>query len=180
MMIVTNDFEIFLRARLQELEDRALAASGNTVIGQMGDWRSDPRGDQWMAQETNCGEAELLVALRPDLPRPPATLDGMWGAVLSFDTPHRGEESEMVYLRHIEMHDPARVLRRVGAARKIMLEHTIATAWGVCVRCSDFDEDGSGTIMDRVTGPCNTLRYLAEEFSDHLDYKPEWAGTEET
>ena len=179
MMIVTSDFEIFLRARYQELEDRALEASGNTVVGQIGDWRSDPGGDQWVAAETNCGEAELLVALRPDLPRPPTVMEGMWGAVLSFDTPHRGEESEMVYLRHIELHDPAHVLRRIKAALKIMLEHTIATAWRICLRCSDFVD--LGQIVTEVSGPCNTLRYLAEEFSDHTDYKLEWApGTEET
>lgn len=172
---MTNDFEAFLLARLQEVKQRALTASGSTVIGEIGKWRGDPRGDQWVAQESDCGEAELLVALRPDLPRPVNHQSGMWGAVFSFDTPHHECESEMPYLRHIEMHDPARVIRRVKAHRKIMLEHTIGTAWGVCVRCSDFHEDGSGTLMVKVIGPCNTLRWLAEEFNDHLEYKPEWA-----
>lgn len=172
---MANDFEDFLLARLREVKQLALTASGNTVIGEPGTWRADPRGDQWVAKRTDHDEAELLVALRPDLPRPPDAMGGMWGAVLSFDTPHRGETSEMIYLWHIEMHDPARVIRRIKAHRKIMLEHTIGTAWGVCVRCSDFHEDGSGTLMVKVIGPCNTLRWLAEEFNDHPEYKPEWA-----
>ncbi len=132
-----------------------------------------------MAQETDRGEAELLVALRPDLPRPITPGSGMWGAVFSFDAPWRDETSEMPFLRHIETHDPAHVLRRVKAYRKIMLEHSTATAWDICVRCSDFGKK-SGKITTQVAGPCNTLRYLAEEFSDHPDYKPSYAPEDDT
>lgn len=63
--------------------------------------------------------------------------------------------------RHIERHDPARVLRAVGAKRRIVeIVKEFARP--------DYSTDGE-CIAWRV------LLGLASEWSDHEDYRPEWA-----
>lgn len=62
-------------------------------------------------------------------------------------------EVEAQQSRHIARHDPARVLRQVAA-------HRVALSWYL-------DDD------DVVMGP--TIRAIAAIWSDHPDYRPEWA-----
>ena len=76
--------------------------------------------------------------------------------------------------RHIARHSPARVLREVEAKRRIMECHEPWTASNgdiTCGRC------GREHIGGRPGGhfPCQTLRLLALPYSDHPDYRQEWA-----
>jgi hypothetical protein len=70
---------------------------------------------------------------------------------------------------HVAMHDPARVLREVEAKRAIMEQHPEG-------------EDGWCGDQMALTGckwerwPCPTLRHLAAAYSDHPDYREEWAA----
>jgi hypothetical protein len=65
--------------------------------------------------------------------------------------------------RHFARHDPARVLREVAAKRAI-----------VALAGTPDDDDpyygGWDTVMELV------LRNLAAVWSDHPDYRPEWAA----
>ena len=96
---------------------------------------------------------------------------------------------------HIARHDPARVLREVDAKRKILAEHPVDAdllAWSLgaaevvagrasplsrCMRCTvplpDACEDEDQ--YERVEWPCPTVRALAAVYSDHPDYRQEWA-----
>lgn len=116
---MTNLVE-FLRARLDEDEQIARAASGSTVIGEPGNWRPSPRGDEWEAYAGEI-EEELLVALRPGLPRPPDVMSGYWGAWVSNDPTHDpAAGSAMPALTHAGRHDPARILADVAAKRELV------------------------------------------------------------
>ena len=112
----------FLAARLGEDEAAAKAASGGTVVGEIGNWRPSPAGDEWEAHCSADGDEELLVALRPGLPRPPDVMGGYWGAVVSYepDFADRHASSPMPQFRHIALHDPSRVLREVEAKRRLL------------------------------------------------------------
>jgi hypothetical protein len=80
-------------------------------------------------------------------------------------------------LDHVIRHDPARVLREVTAKRAILTEHPIRPAdepgdysFG-CERCYfNRDEGVYGS------GYCRTLKALAAVYSDHPDYRKEWAA----
>jgi hypothetical protein len=67
---------------------------------------------------------------------------------------------------HVRRHDPARVLREVEAVRKLLGLHVPIE--GVeppqCIVCLEYV-------------PCDTLRFLAAVYSDHPDYRQEWAPT---
>lgn len=62
---------------------------------------------------------------------------------------------------HIVHHDPARVLREIAAKRAIIAEYERAVngslEWGVTSALED------------------TVSHLADIWSDHDDYRPEWA-----
>ena len=73
--------------------------------------------------------------------------------------------------RHINRHDPARVLREVAAKRAILAEHAPQTD-GPATGCGRCDWDHY-VICDNPRG-CATLRALATIWSDHADYRPEW------
>ncbi len=109
-------------SRLAEDEYFAREASGGTVVGERGNWRQAPGGDEWEAVLSKDGDEELLVALRPGLPRPPDAMSGYWGAVVSTreDERDRGERSPMPEYRHMARHDPARVLADVARQRAIL------------------------------------------------------------
>jgi hypothetical protein len=67
--------------------------------------------------------------------------------------------------RHIARHDPARVLREVAAKRAIVADHAPSeVAPDACRRCKGG-----------MAFPCRTIRHLAAAWSDHGDYRAEWA-----
>ena len=65
--------------------------------------------------------------------------------------------------RFIADHDPARVLREVAAKRAILAEH--AAGADPC----DVHDASLRTI------PCDTVLHIAAVWSDHDDYRQEWA-----
>lgn len=64
---------------------------------------------------------------------------------------------------HIALHDPSRVLREVAAKRAIIAKTfpLIESEWGG----KDFTSDWGMEL----------LRFLALPYSDHPDFRPEWA-----
>lgn len=89
-----------------------------------------------------------------------------------------GERLPEQYAAHIAIHDPARVLREVAAKRAILAEHT-SFAPGIgpsrgepcCMRCgAGFDD-----VYLTCPWPCDTLKVLAAVWSEHPDYRQEWA-----
>ena len=74
--------------------------------------------------------------------------------------------------RHVARHDPARVLAEVDAKRRIIDDHPILTAWKICTRCSDFHNTEP---VNKIPGPCLTLRLLALPYNTHPDYQKTWA-----
>jgi hypothetical protein len=86
---------------------------------------------------------------------------------------------------HIARHDPARVLAQCAAMRKIVERHTQrggVASWMDAVWVADMDDaERAGfcawcTYDDRtVRFPCGDLQDLASIWSDHPDWREEWA-----
>ena len=79
---------------------------------------------------------------------------------------------------HAACHDPARVLREVEAKRRIMARHKIgdpAYGWPPrsCEGCGEVGEICDPRVDD--IDKCPELRDLAAVYSDHPDYRQEWA-----
>jgi hypothetical protein len=73
---------------------------------------------------------------------------------------------------HVARRDPARVLRQVKGGRLILAEHGRQWDGGHrgCGRC-DWDH----YVLDDVPQACQTVRALGVAWSDHPDYRAEWA-----
>lgn len=79
---------------------------------------------------------------------------------------------------YLARHDPARVLREVEAKRAILADHQIKAPYEIergdedfgCERCYS---DELGVLG---FGYCPTLKALAAVWSDHPDYRKEWAA----
>jgi hypothetical protein len=74
----------------------------------------------------------------------------------------------------IARHDPARALREVTAKRAILAEHrpvTGITSFPLCGRCGRDDHMEPFPYQ----WPCVTVRAVAAVYSDHPDYRAEWA-----
>lgn len=190
------DLTEFITARLDEDEAAVRASSGSTVTGEPGAWKPVATGDEWEAADAGSeysakggGYIELLVALRPDLPRPPDVMSGMWGVVTSHE--EEADAEALPVFEHIARWDPARVLAEVAAKRQLLEVHKVnvevegpppafrdphvryqegrVTYW--CDEC-DHDRD-----YGHISGPdqgCRTLRLLALPYADHKDYDPAW------
>ena len=174
---VTDGMVVWLRETLDAAQRDAEAASGGTVVGGPGAWLPSPAGDEWEASRSEHGDEELLVALRPGLPRPPDVMSGMWGAVVSAvpDGADSDAWSPMPQFVHAARHDPAAVLRRIAADRKTLEEHkpTPADFDGICrcLVCGCYTiRPGLGPVGYQKVWPCPTIRNLAEG----------WGWTEET
>lgn len=172
----------WLGEQLDEDERVARAASGGTVVGEPGNWRPAPGGDEWEAFAGDI-EEELLVALRPGLPRPPDVMSGMWGAWASNepDSSDPGAGSSMPALTHAARHDPARVLREVAANRRRLERHTPQMMVGY-----DSDENDpttyvpgcptcQTTVVNEGDWPCEEIRDTLVSYADRPGYREEWA-----
>jgi hypothetical protein len=75
---------------------------------------------------------------------------------------------------HVARHDRARALREVAAKRAVLALHHAALYEG---RNSDGDErsDYFCNECDLEKFPCRTVGLLAAVWSDHPDYRAEWA-----
>lgn len=168
----------FLTARLAEDETIALTAS-------RGSWSNGiytPLADEWEASVSAHGDEELLVALRPGLPRPPQIMDGGWGQAIHARADYRDADdiSVALVLTHAARHDPARVLAEVAAKRKLLGAHR-ADKKGHCKTCArwttDMTDDGyklDHVAYEGVEAPCLTRRLLALPWADHPDYDESW------
>lgn len=170
----------FLRARLDEDEAIARAASGSTVVGEPGSWKPSPAGDEWEVSRDDGYADELLVALRTNLPRPPEVLGGYWGVVVGYrwESEEPGSGAPLSEFAHAARHDPARVLAEVEAKRQL-------TARGGPFCTSNCDEPGNEP-MDPDTnwttplehhfgcGAHEAAKLFARPFRDHPDFDPAW------
>lgn len=173
------DIADFIRARLDEDEQIARAASGNTVVGEPGNWQPSPTGDEWEADSSEHGDEELLVALRPGLPRPPDVMGGYWGAIASWEDTESGVDGPRDEFQHAARHDPAAVLRDVAAKRgmiRLAFQHAakIDGEWGCCHSAEQIEAG-----LCEYGPELELLQLLAAPYAAHPDYRPEWAPEDE-
>ncbi len=167
-----TEITAFIEAQYAADEAAALTASGGTVIGGIGHWTPSPGGDEWEAYESAAGDEELLVALRPGLPRPPDVMGGMWGAVVSRNADGDGW-SPMPAFEHMARWDPARVLAEIEAKRAILREHASSEGDNpVCGRCA-FHR--AAARCRPVPFPCLTVRLLAAPYAGRPGWHGAWA-----
>ncbi|MFJ9114466.1 DUF6221 family protein [Streptomyces sp. NPDC102394] len=169
-----DDFVPWYGQQLDDDERIAREASGSTVVGEPGNWQPSPAGDEWEACAGEI-EEELLVALRPGLPRPPDVMSGYWGAWVSQepDTCDPDAGSAMPALTHAARHDPARVLRDVAAKRQNLAELK-ATEDAM----SEASRDRDATRYNQARAAWTVLRRVvrrdAAVYADRPGYREEW------
>lgn len=73
--------------------------------------------------------------------------------------------------RHIVRQDPARALREITAKRAIFALHEPNGDY--CSTCLESESDLYGAEYEEA--PCLNVRHLAAVYSDHPDYRQEWA-----
>jgi hypothetical protein len=135
-----------IRQGLAEDERIAREACGATVVGVPGDWRQAPGGDEWAVSDDKEG-IELLVGLRPGLPRLADPLSGYWGSIAAsrdedcLDQP--GTQRPRGEFTHAARHDPARVLAEVASKRALLDE---ALGWRHDSEC--WSRHGPGLSCD--------------------------------
>jgi hypothetical protein len=167
---VTADLVAFLRARLEDDEQAARAATAAP-------WYHNP-SKQWLGPE----EFERYDRTRGEEfvgyggPHP------FTGCIAA--TGPADDQQAMADAAHIARHDPARVLAEVDAKRRIMAIHTVpleAFAGSVipgdpddrrCVGCG-FGSTEEPMVED--IDDCPVLRALALPYRAHPGYRPEWA-----
>lgn len=167
-----DDLVQWLREQLDDDERIARAASGATVEGEPGSWRPSPHGDEWEPLRGEDGDEELLVALRPGLPRPPEVMTGYWGAVFSHrpDDAEPGTESPMTSFEHAARHDPARVLREIEAKRRIVAMYEEAKA-----AVDSYTEPSNRLIAAASRNSlASAVKALALPYSDRPGYRDDW------
>jgi hypothetical protein len=73
--------------------------------------------------------------------------------------------------QHIALHDPASVLRRVAAERRILAEHA-DDGTGDCTRCARESEEraGLGYFHEPLPWPCPTVLGLAAAWGWEADH----------
>ena len=143
-----TDLITFLNARLDEDEAFAIAAAGAD-----GKYAGRPH---WTA----LGRGIVTDAGDPD-----------WAVV---DLSPCIEDAELG--AHIARHDPARTLREVAAGRAILAEHqhrSESAAGGFGCSTCHFDQEYG---FPGGINWCRTVRSVASVYSDHPDYREEWAS----
>lgn len=163
---MTDDLVRWLCTQLDEDERIARAASGSTVVGEPGSWNSAPGGDEWEASRTDCDEDELLVALRPGLPRPPDVMSGKWGAVVDFKPAFEDPRvsSPLPQFEHAARHDPARVLREIEAKRRILY---LAVQLPKVTASTDMFDNNRDAWRE-------VIKQLSVSYTDRPGYREEW------
>jgi hypothetical protein len=151
-----SDLAAFYAARLDEDEAAAKAAAGP-------EWLED-------------GSPSLAVFARQ-------WSEGDRPGVRGIAWCSNGYDDDRANMAHIARHDPARVLREVGAGRAILELHKPdrdpADQWyGHDVRCEECGgitgSAASGERGFQRSWPCTTLRHLAAVHNAHADYQQEW------
>lgn len=148
---MTADLVAFLRARLDEDEQRARQAAtiADPQRGLMPRWSGRPYRNGW-----------TVTLLNPD------TADDLDTGIDLFQA-----ELPKTVAEHIIFNDPERVLAEVDAKRRIIKRHLQR-------RAPNWDYPGHiGYECAQCTNeyPCPTLALLALPYRDHPDYQPEWA-----
>ena len=178
------DIAAFLRARLDEREAKAKAATQ----GQFGRWMVDE------GKHYQDGRARRIVTMAYDSDYALVGESAWPGEQVltncSFD--HSIDEQEEVDLHFIADNDPEFVLADVAAKRQIIHEHLDDGMWkhaedGSLVRagplgdrCSSCLDDGplaaeaGNEFAEMRPYPCRTLRLLALPYAGHPDYREEW------
>lgn len=146
----------FINARLDEDEQTALGVTSGAR-----------QPEEWIARQSKFTNRALRTC----------SVDCPFGAIV-VDGAHQGVAT------HIARHDPVRVLRGVAAKRAILDAHlknptgTGFTGHYNCRTCIDPDtRDDYPEAWASVRWPCQTLRALASEWSDHAAYRTEWTPT---
>ncbi|MGW1814183.1 DUF6221 family protein [Streptomyces sp. NPDC002125] len=101
------------------------------------------------------------------------TGDYLWGTkyliLRQGDESKAAPEMDAGLANHIALNDPASVLRRCAADRKLIVEHQ-PDGMGGCVTCArpeEAEEDSEGNSVSFRTvipHPCPTLRHVAEGY----------------
>lgn len=81
------------------------------------------------------------------------------------------EEVESTVAGHIARHDPDRVLREVGAKRRIVDELAPLLGFEAQEKYDNTDNVHYGIASERAE---RLIRLLASAWSDHADYRQEW------
>jgi len=141
----------FLNARLADDEAAAENASQDPDEGNV--WSVGARQGTWK-QEARIGDD------REDL-----VFDIKDGVCVDFDD----------LLAYLVRFHPARVLREVAAKRRIMERHSLSEASSITAYCEGCPGDEIGYPVVELND-CPELRDLAAVYSDHPDYREEWAA----
>ena len=76
--------------------------------------------------------------------------------------------------RHVELHDPASVLARIAADRKILELHN-ATDWcGPTERSCEICHEDYSWGPDHADWPCATLKALVSPYKDREGFQEAW------
>ncbi|MFJ4839616.1 DUF6221 family protein [Streptomyces sp. NPDC088746] len=79
-----------------------------------------------------------------------------------------GSDEDAARAVHVALHDPARVLRWVRATRRVVAGRELSQA--------AVEADPAGVSAPVATSASEiVLRFLAEVYADHPEYRPEWA-----
>jgi hypothetical protein len=160
---MSDDLIAFLRARIDEDEATAKAATP-------GPWCWEATGDKDSSWAAGLVQDEDGNVLTGEIGKGEGVI--IDGVCESID----GNPADGA---HIARHDPAREPREVAFKRAILGEHAPSpaghapgsTGCSVCITSrAGWQEDWTS---DRW--PCQTLRHLATVYSDHPDYRQEWA-----
>lgn len=150
---MADDLVKFLRARLEDIERKALAAT-------TGPWRHNP-STHWRKPGTSWFEEAVFAG--------PAGAE----AICVAGTGESDDPQSMADAEHIAENDPARVLAEVDAKRRIISQHIPVGYGNVCLSYCH-----TRLPMQQQDWPCLTLRLVALPYADHPDYRPEWAPTD--
>jgi hypothetical protein len=176
-----DDLIAFMKKMLADEEAVARAASGGTVTGGPGNWKTAPGGDEWEVYADlvdgdygQDGDLGVLVALRPGLPRPPEVMSGYWGQVIGWkaDRQQPGTRAPEPQFRHMAMHDPASALRGIAADRRLLGEYEEAAEnrGG-----GEWTDSSAGHADGMEAGLLLAVQVRAERFAGHPEYRAEWA-----
>ena len=142
-----DDLTAFIKARLAEDEAAAKAADE-------GPWKAVPC--VYGPPEDGYGEPHYYEIRSP--------LRGPHGDVVSHQTHEGGGVHGAANAVHIARHDPPRTLREVEALRRLVIIHNPGT-----------DPCDPGNARLRAM-PCEVLTFVAAIWSEHPDYRQEWAA----